>query len=108
MRSRVTRRVAIKKPKRALATPLVRMKVFFSVVGLFCFLAFGAGVLYAAVKWQRSLKEPVSNTNTLLAEFRELRDQGEITETEFQTIKTQLSYQIRDEMRDAERRRSSG
>ena len=74
-------------------------------LGLFFVLAAGAGFIYAAVKWQRSLKEPVGNVNTLLAQFRELRARGKITETEYQTIKTQLSYQIRDEMRDAKRQR---
>jgi len=68
-------------------------------------LAAGVGSVYAVVKWQRSLKEPVSDVNTLLAQFRELRARGKITKTEYQTIKTQLSYQIRDEMRNAKRRR---
>ena len=79
----------------------------FWLVVLVVVVAVGAAVLYAVVLWQRKLKEPVVNVNTLLAKFRELRDQGEITDSEFQTIKTQLSYQIRDEMRDAERRGSS-
>jgi hypothetical protein len=81
------------------------MGILFSILGLFAVLALGVGALFLVVRWQRSLKEPVSDVNSLLATFRELRNQGELTETEFQSIKTQLSYQIRDEMRDAERQR---
>lgn len=97
-----TRGIVTKNRKLSFTRPLACMAIFFSVVGFFFFLA---GFIYAAVKWQRSLKEPVVDVNTLLAQFREFRARGKITETEYQTIKTQLSYQIRDEMRDAKRHR---
>ncbi len=75
-----------------------------SIVQLVIWLAvFSALVAVAAYVVMRMRAEAVQNepvASELLSKFRDIRGQGDLSEEEFRTIKTTLTEQLQDELKD--------
>ena len=56
--------------------------------------------LYVVSKVRESRDEQRSDTHEMLSNFRELHSQGELSDEEFRTIKTNLAAQLQDELND--------
>ena len=69
--------------------------LFTAVVAL---VAVGA---YAVSKWRDAIDDDTSSASELLTNFREMHSRGDLTDEEFRTIKAQLSYDIREELKDS-------
>lgn len=65
-----------------------------------CFAACIAGGVYAVLRVRSELKETAPGASELMANFRELRSQGELSEQEFRTIKTLLADELEKELKD--------
>ena len=70
--------------------------LFAAVVAL---IAIGA---YAVSKWRDAIDDDTNSTSELLTNFREMHSRGDLTDEEFRTIKAQLSYDIREELKDSD------
>jgi len=64
------------------------------------FAVCAVGGVYAVLKLRKELKETPSGASDMMANFRELRSQGELSEQEFRTIKTLLADQLEQELKD--------
>ena len=69
--------------------------LFAAVVAL---IAVGA---YTVSKWRDAINNDTNTASELLTNFREMHSRGDLTDEEFRTIKAQLSYDIREELKDS-------
>ena len=70
--------------------------LFATVVAL---IAVGA---YAMSKWRDAIDDDTSSASELLTNFREMHSRGDLTDEEFRTIKTRLSYEIQEEIKNSD------
>ena len=70
--------------------------LFTAVVAL---VAVGA---YAVSKWRDAIDDDTNTTSELLTNFREMHSRGDLTDEEFRTIKTRLSYEIQEEIKNSD------
>ena len=63
--------------------------LFTAVVAL---VAVGA---YAVSKWRDAIDDDTNTASELLTNFREMHSRGDLTDEEFRTIKTRLSYKLK-------------
>ena len=61
-------------------------------------VVFGGG-LYLIVKVRSSLRDETSGSHELINNFRELHDQGELSDEEYRTIKTMLATRLQQELK---------
>jgi len=61
----------------------------------------GLGALVVS-KFRGSAKDEERPASQMLSNFRDLAEQGELSETEFRNIKTLLSDKIQEELKDSE------
>ena len=61
----------------------------------------GLGALVVS-KFRGSTKDEERPASQMLSNFRNLHEQGELSETEFRNIKTLLSDKIQEELKDSE------
>ena len=57
---------------------------------------------YAVSKWRDATEDDTNTASELLTNFREMHSRGDLTDEEFRTIKAQLSYDIREELKDSD------
>lgn len=81
-------------------------KSILAVGGLILAVGLGALAIYVVHRWYRSAQEPPIDTSGLLSKFRELHRRGELTDEEFSIIRSRLGEQLREELMDAEERRT--
>ncbi len=55
---------------------------------------------YVVRRFRGQTGDDQTTANDLLTNFRELREQGDISETEYRTIKTMLGERLQDEIKD--------
>ena len=70
--------------------------LFTAVVAL---VAVGA---YAVSKWRDATEDDTNTASELLTNFREMHSRGDLTDEEFRTIKTRLSYEIQEEIKNSD------
>jgi uncharacterized membrane protein len=70
--------------------------LFTAVVAL---VAVGA---YAVSKWRDAIDDDTNTASELLTNFREMHSRGDLTDEEFRTIKTRLSYEIQEEIKNSD------
>lgn len=61
-----------------------------------------AVVLLVVTKWRGRAEDDQPTASELLTKFRELHAKGALSDDEFRTIKTKLSAQLKQELRDSE------
>jgi hypothetical protein len=76
---------------------LVRIALLFAAIAALT----GLGALVVS-KFRGSTKDEERPTSQMLSNFRNLHEQGELSETEFRNIKTLLSDKIQEELKDSE------
>lgn len=76
---------------------LVRIALLFAAIAALA----GLGALIVS-KFRGSTKEEERPASQMLSNFRDLAEQGELSETEFRNIKTLLSDKIQEELKDSE------
>jgi hypothetical protein len=76
---------------------LVRIALLFAAIAALT----GLGALVVS-KFRGSSKDEERPASEMLSNFRNLREQGELSETEFRNIKTLLSDKIQEELKDSE------
>ncbi len=67
-------------------------------IALFAILVAVAIYLIGRVRGEAAQHEP--GASELISKFRELHAKGELSDSEFRTIKTQLAVQLGDELKD--------
>ena len=80
-----------------LATPTAKAVLWVAV--LLIMMAIG---YYVARRFRDRIDDDRQTASDLLTNFREIHHEGDISETEFRTIKTVLGRQLQQEMKDAE------
>jgi len=65
-----------------------------------CFAVCAAGGVYVVLRVRKEWKETPPGASDMMANFRELRSQGELSEQEFRTIKTLLADEVAKELKD--------
>jgi hypothetical protein len=65
-----------------------------------CFAVCSVGGVYVVLKLRKEWKETPPGASDLMANFRDLRSQGELSDQEFRTIKTLLADQMAKELND--------
>jgi uncharacterized membrane protein len=80
-----------------LTTPIARAVLWISV--LLIMLAVG---YYLVRRFRDRIDDDRPTASELLTNFREMRQEGDISEAEFRTIKTVLGRKLQDELKDAE------
>jgi len=78
-----------------LGTPVARLVIWTAVLSILLVVVF---YIIGRVRPTSAKTEPISSE--LLSKFRNLRDRGEISEAEFQTIKATLAERLREELKD--------
>jgi len=58
--------------------------------------------VYVVSKWRDATEDDTNTASELLTNFREMHSRGDLTDEEFRTIKAQLSYDIREELKDSD------
>jgi len=58
--------------------------------------------VYIVSKWRDAADDDTISTSELLSNFREMHSRGELTNEEFRTIKTRLSYKLKAELKDTD------
>ncbi|HJN66268.1 MAG TPA: hypothetical protein QF761_08700 [Pirellulales bacterium] len=58
--------------------------------------------VYIVSKWRGAADDDTISTSELLSNFREMHSRGELTNEEFRTIKTRLSYELKTESKDTD------
>ncbi len=58
--------------------------------------------VYIVSKWRDTADDDAISTSELLSNFREMHSRGELTNEEFRTIKTRLSYKLKAELKDTD------
>ena len=81
-----------------LAHPLVRAGLLFAAIAVVA----GLGALVVA-RFRGSAKDDQPQASELLTKFRELHDEGQLTDQEFRNIKSSLSDKLQQELNDAGR-----
>jgi hypothetical protein len=76
---------------------LVRIALLFAAIAALT----GLGALVVS-KFRGSSKDEERPASEMLSNFRNLHEQGELSETEFRNIKTLLSDKIQEELKDSE------
>jgi hypothetical protein len=76
---------------------LVRIALLFAAIAALA----GLGALVVS-KFRGSTKDEERPASQMLSNFRDLHEQGELSETEFRNIKTLLSDKIQEELKDSE------
>ena len=76
---------------------LVRIALLFAAIAALT----GLGALIVS-KFRGSTKDEERPASQMLSNFRNLHEQGELSETEFRNIKTLLSDKIQEELKDSE------
>jgi len=76
---------------------LVRAALLFAAIAALA----GLGALIVS-RFRGSTKDEERPASQMLSKFRDLHEQGELSETEFRNIKTLLSDQIQQELKDNE------
>jgi hypothetical protein len=76
---------------------LVRIALLFAAIAALT----GLGALVVS-KFRGSTKDEERPASQMLSNFRNLHEQGELSETEFRNIKTLLSDKIQEELKDSE------
>jgi len=76
---------------------LVRAALLFAAIAALT----GLGALVVS-RFRGSTKDEERPASQMLSKFRDLHEQGELSETEFRNIKTLLSDQIQQELKDNE------
>jgi len=76
---------------------LVRIALLFAAIAALT----GLGALVVS-KFRGSTKDEERPASQMLSNFRDLHEQGELSETEFRNIKTLLSDKIQEELKDSE------
>jgi hypothetical protein len=76
---------------------LVRIALLFTAIAALA----GLGALVVS-KFRGSTKDEERPASQMLSNFRDLHEQGELSETEFRNIKTLLSDKIQEELKDSE------
>jgi len=76
---------------------LVRIALLFAAIAALT----GLGALVVS-KFRGSTKDEERPVSQMLSNFRNLHEQGELSETEFRNIKTLLSDKIQEELKDSE------
>ncbi|MCA9156561.1 MAG: hypothetical protein R3C99_25080 [Pirellulaceae bacterium] len=79
-----------------LQTPVAQ--IVLTVTMLFILLVVG---YYVVRKFRDQSKEDQLSANDLLTNFREMHDEGDISDAEFRVIKSVLGDQLRQELKDA-------
>lgn len=79
-----------------LATPIAKAVLWISV--LLVLLVVGS---YLVRRFRDRIGDDQPTTSDLLTNFREMHREGDISETEFRTIKTVLGRKLQDELKDA-------
>lgn len=71
---------------------------------LLCVLAAGLGLVayFLVRKLRGSEEEDQVNTSDMLTKFREMHAEGVLSDEEYRTIKTNLSAQLQNELKDNE------
>ena len=64
------------------------------------FLGSAAASIYFLRRYRDGTGDDRLSSSELLTKFRELHAKGELSDTEFRTIKTKLSAQLREELKD--------
>ncbi len=80
-----------------LTTPIATAVLWISV--LLVMLAVG---YYLVRRFRDRIDDDRQTASDLLTNFREMHQEGDISETEFRTIKTVLGRKLQDELKDAE------
>jgi hypothetical protein len=75
-----------------LQTPAARLVIWSAVLATVIAVS-----VYIVAKVREGLMGRDSDANELLTKFREIRSQGDLSEEEFRTIKTQLAQQLQKE-----------
>ncbi len=65
-----------------------------------CFVVCAVGGVYVVLRVRKEWKEPPASASDLMANFRDLRAEGDLTEQEFRTIKTLLADKLQQELND--------
>jgi hypothetical protein len=76
---------------------LVRIALLFAAIAALT----GLGALVVS-KFRGSTKDEERPASQMLSNFRNLHEEGELSETEFRNIKTLLSDKIQEELKDSE------
>jgi hypothetical protein len=86
-----------------LLAELSEREAFVRIALLFAAIAALAGLGALVVsKFRGSTKDEERPASEMLSNFRNLHEQGELSETEFRNIKTLLSDKIQEELKDSE------
>jgi uncharacterized membrane protein len=82
-----------------LGSPVVRLIFWSAVLLVLLIVAVYVLRVAAAMRSSRDSTEEYETNSSLLAKFRELRSQGELSESEFRTIRTNLAERFRTELK---------
>jgi uncharacterized membrane protein len=81
-----------------LSTPTVRSVLWLTVLLIMLAVAY-----YLLRRFRDRIGDDRQTASDLLTNFREMHHEGDISETEFRTIRTVLGHKLQQELRDAER-----
>jgi len=76
----------------------VKLKIFWTTLGLVGALLLGALIISLVEKWRKRANIEGLSAGDQLTHFRELRDRGTITQEEYERIRDQLAGDLRREM----------
>jgi hypothetical protein len=76
----------------------VRFKIFWTTLGMVGVLLLGAFVIALLERWRKRSSTEGLSAGDQLTHFRKLRDQGTITQEEYERIRAQLTDSLRREM----------
>jgi hypothetical protein len=65
-----------------------------------CFAVCAVGGVYVVLTLRKEWKETPPGASDMMANFREMHSQGELSEQEFRTIKTLLADELQKELKD--------
>jgi uncharacterized membrane protein len=79
-----------------LTTPIAKAVLWMSVLLILVVVGY-----YLVRRFRDRIDDDQLTASDLLTNFREMRQEGDISETEFRTIKTVLGRKLQDELKDA-------
>jgi hypothetical protein len=77
--------------------PLMRAEVVWGVLGIAGAMLVGAAVIYAVDKWRKRAAAGPTEADTIaeLTEFRDMYENGEITETEYAELRRRVADRVK-------------
>jgi hypothetical protein len=85
-------------PPAILLAEIVKFRIFWYTLGLVGALLVGAFLVWVLERWRKRSGTEGLSAGDQLSHFRELRDQGTITQEEYERIRARLAGTIRREM----------